>query len=261
MSNKHAHFSILNTSELQVDPPVFNCDQVISKNIAEPLPNTAFFMSIIGSAGSGKTSILLNMLSKKEMYRQAFDAVHVVIPPSSIGSMKNNIFEGHRRMYEDLTIDVLEHIVNEAKDMAEDKENSLIVIDDFAAALKDKEIQRTFFDMIVNRRHYRLSIIILVQTYSALPLRIRKTLSHFITFKPRNRKETKNIWEELIQIPQKDADDLMRFVFHDGPYNFLMAETATNRFFKNFDEISVKADDDYNPEVQEPPEDKTEEEK
>jgi hypothetical protein len=38
--------------------------------------------------------------------------------------------------------------------------------------------------------HYRLSIMILVQSYNAMPLGVRKTLSHFLMYKPRNKKET-----------------------------------------------------------------------
>ncbi len=39
------------------------------------------------------------------------------------------------------------------------------------------------------RCHYRLSIIYLVQSYNAMPLAIRKTISHLEYYKPRNKKE------------------------------------------------------------------------
>jgi hypothetical protein len=37
-----------------------------------------------------------------------------------------------------------------------------------------------------------------LQTYTAAVLAIRKTISHFACYKPRNKKENATIWEELI---------------------------------------------------------------
>ena len=42
--------------------------------------------------------------------------------------------------------------------------------------------------MIFDRRHYRLSITIVVQSYNAMPLSIRKTRSHFTSKKPEIKK-------------------------------------------------------------------------
>jgi hypothetical protein len=38
------------------------------------------------------------------------------------------------------------------------------VLDDVTAALKDADIQRALRDLISNRRHYRLPILLLVQS-------------------------------------------------------------------------------------------------
>ena len=78
-----------------------------------------------------------------------------------------------------------------------------------------------------NRRHYRLSIICLVQSYNAMPLPIRKTISHLACYKPRNKKEMAAIWEELIFLDKETGEALQRFVF-DKPYSFLYACADTN---------------------------------
>ena len=93
--------------------------------------------------------------------------------------------------------------------------------------------------LIFNRRHYRLSIIILVKSYNAMPLAIRKTISHLICYKPRNRKETSAIWEELIFLDKETGEVLQRFVF-DERYAFLFACADTNELYKKFDRILIR---------------------
>ena len=64
-----ALFTEHNTSRLLIEPLEFKFDSVIGKNIEDPLPNTAFFMTLMGSAGSGKTSLMVNMLTNDGMYK------------------------------------------------------------------------------------------------------------------------------------------------------------------------------------------------
>jgi hypothetical protein len=136
---------------------------------------------------------------------------------------------------------VLDGILESVKEDAEEKYNSLLILDDVTASLKDKGLQQLLKQTIFNRRHYRLSIMILVQSYNAMPLSIRKTLSHFLSYKPRNKKEFTAIFEELIFLDREQGEALTRFVF-DAPYQFLFADVNTNQLYKNFDRIIVKDD-------------------
>lgn len=85
------------TSRLAVQAPEFKCDSLIGKNVEEPLPNTAFFMALLGSAGSGKTSLMVNFLTHPMMYKQAFDHVHLIAPEASMKSLKDDIWAKVRR--------------------------------------------------------------------------------------------------------------------------------------------------------------------
>ena len=79
-------------------------------------------------------------------------------------------------MHDELTWSVLDGILESVKNDAEEKYNSLLILDDVTASLKDKGLQQLLKKTIFNRRHYRLSIMILVQSYNAMSLSIRKTL-------------------------------------------------------------------------------------
>ena len=117
--------------------------------------------------------------------------------------------------------------------------SSFLVMDDVTASRKNLQIQMLLKKIIFNRRHYRLSIICLVQSYNAMPLAIRKTISHLACYKPQNKKEMAAIWEELVVLEKETGEALQRFVF-DKPYSFLFACADTNELYKKIDRILIK---------------------
>ena len=235
-------FTIEKRSGLDFKPPDFLCDKVIHTQITPPLPATAHAMLICGAPGSGKTSMMVSLLQEKQAYRKAFDQVFVVMPPSSARSLKKNIFESHDKMYDDLDYETLENILEQTRELTKENLNSLVIIHDFGAALKDNEIQRQLKELIWNRRHLRTSIWILVQSYISVPLQLRKAVSHLITYKPRNKIEFHKIFEELIQLPKETAEDLLRFIF-DKKYTFMFADCTSGEIYKNFDLINVNGNE------------------
>ncbi len=85
-------FSIDKRSSSSLNPPEFSCDQPIHKQIVPPLSCTPFFLTITGSAGSGKNSMLVNLLTSHQAYKKAFNVVHCIIPAHSVASLKKTLF-------------------------------------------------------------------------------------------------------------------------------------------------------------------------
>ena len=81
---------------------------------------------------------------------------------------------------------------------AKERISSLLIVDDVTSSLRNLNIQMLLKKTIFNRRHYRLSIICLVQYYHAMSLAIGKTISHLACYKPRNKHKMSSIWEELV---------------------------------------------------------------
>lgn len=234
-----------------VRPPEFKCDHPIGPNVKEPVPNKAFFWAIIGSAGSGKTSLVVHLLSDKDCYRKQFFHVHLIAPESSMGSLsdKNNIWKSHPRekIHNELNFTTLQHIHEKCKLRVNEKkrETTLVVIDDMAAFLKSHEIEQKLRELVYNRRHLGLSIMMLVQSYNSMPLTIRKTLSHFSAFKPRNKRELELLFEELIFLKKEAAEEVVRYVFKET-HDFLFGITDTGTLHRNFNELKLGGDDgDY----------------
>lgn len=242
-------FTETENTKLIVKPPEFLCDRPISENIQPPLPKTAHFASLMGSAGSGKTSLMINMLTSKGMYKSAFDHVHLCCPKNSIGSLKDDIWEGHPadKIHDTLDYHTLNVIAGKCEDRAKVKphgETTLLIIDDMTAFLKKREIEDKLREMIYNRRHLRLSIWMLVQSYNSIPLAVRKTLSHFFMFRPRNKKEAESIWEELMFMPRKLGDELLKYVYREQ-YDFMMGDCNTGEVYRNFNKIEMETDAEY----------------
>lgn len=237
-------FREIRNTDLSVNPPKFLCDQIISPNIRDPLPNTAFFSAVMGPPGSGKTSLVVNFLTEEGMYRRAFDHVHLVAPKASMGSLKENIWDGHPsdKIHNTMSAQTLLEIKAKLEARQAKKpqpETTLLVIDDMTVHLRKKGVEEILRDLAFNRRHYRLSMVIMVQSYMALPPDLRKTLSHFYTFKPKNKKEAEKIWEELMFMPRQTGDALLRFAFRED-HDFLMGDAGSGRVFRNFNEILIE---------------------
>ena len=137
-------------------------------------------------------------------------------------------------MFGDLDTSTLDTILDQTWESTKRKLNSLVIIDNFGAALKDNEIQRQLKELIWNRRHLRTSIWILVQSYISAPLQIRKAVSHIIAYKPRTNIEFHKIFEELVQLPRDIADSLSRFIF-DVKYNFTFLDCTSGEIYKKIE--------------------------
>lgn len=242
------------SSKLTVEAPKFKCDSVIHKQIEDPLPNTAFAMALIGSAGSGKTSLMVNMLTSLDMYKHVFDHVHLIAPKSSMGSLQDDIWKNHpaEKVHHELDYATLDTLLKKTKDRANVKpkpETTLIIIDDMTIWLKVKTVENKLREIIFNRRHNYTSVMILVQSYKSMPLDLRKTLSHFFLFKPRNKKESEAIWEELMFLPKNTGDSLLRFCYKE-PYDFLMGNCNTGEMFRNFNRLVLPEEEGYETETE-----------
>ncbi len=130
-------------------------------------------------------------------------------------------------MHDELNFGTLDRIYEQVMQDAEEKTSSLLIMDDVTASLKNLDVHMLLKKIILNRRHYRLIIICLVQSYNTMPLAIRKTMSHLACYKPKNKKEMTAIWEELVFLDKETGEALLRFVFV-RPYSFLFAYADTN---------------------------------
>ena len=231
---------------LQLDIPEFNCDCGLAEHLTKydmlKHLNAYTFDIYCGKPASGKTSLMVSFLSgkgDKQVYRKVFNNVVVIMPSTSIQSMKKNIFKKHdpSKMYEELNLETIQNIYSNLENASSEKENTLLIMDDIGASLKNNEIQKIFRKIIYNRRHLKVKVVILVQSFLSLPKEIRKLLNNIFLFKP-SKVEFENLFDELFETNKDLAIDIMN-IGYEKPHDYLMLNVDTQRIYKGFDEIII----------------------
>ena len=221
-----------------------------------------------GSGGSGKSSLMLNQFKDKNQYKKVFNNIYYFCPSASFNSVAKHPFEKLKNIYHTLDIATLQDIYDELvskkddatkkkekkepiqivgeeeKEVEEDEEKELeysaLIIDDFADALKDPDIQRYLNKMIIKARHICCSFFITLQAYSYCPKILRKQITYITIFKPKNYQEYESIALEMFNLNKQDALTLYDYIFNK-PYAHLDFDTITNTIYKNFNLLKIKS--------------------
>lgn len=199
---------------------------------------------LVGSGGSGKTSLLLNQFKKGGAYHKKFHHLYYFAPASSFASVKEHPFAKHDKVYNELTIDSLADLRNELMEIKENMEEddepeySLVIIDDFANDLKDKGIQKMLNSMLIKARHLNCGFIFTLQSYLYMPKILRKQITFATIFRPRNSEEWETIRKEILQMKEEDGKKIFDYVFNE-PYQHLDIDAFENKIYKNFNLLNI----------------------
>ena len=238
--------------KMKLDIPEFVCDNSplgdhLNKYDMLKHLNCFGFTGIIGKPASGKTSWLVSTLTGKgeqKVFRKVFDNVLVVMPTSSRNSLKKNPFKKHDagKMWDDLDWDTINSIYNSLLASSANKETTMLILDDVGASMKKNEIQTLLRKIIYNRRHLKVHIFIMLQSFISIPKEVRKLFTNVIMFKP-SKVEFQNLFDELFETKKDKADAIMRFTY-DKPHTYLFMNVESQKLYKNFDEIILPKDEE-----------------
>ena len=223
--------------------PVKEVMNIKIPDVIDGVPNRNGFIWVLsGSGGSGKTSLMLNFYKNKLLYRNKFHNVHYICPMSSFLSVEKHPFDGHEKVYHELTVGLLEGIYKELCDKKEsddDQEYSCIIIDDMASSLKENDIAKQLNKMLIKARHISCAFVFTLQSYYYFPKILRKQITNITIFKPKNVEEWNSISKELLNMNKEDALVLYNYVYSE-PYTHLDLDTVDNKVYKNFNLLDIK---------------------
>lgn len=157
------------------------------------LPEHPFRMYIVGASGSGKSNLVLNLLSLKKFYSGYFDNI-VVISPTALSVdtsyqvlnlSSDNFFKPSVDVLESLR-DLQEKRIEEAKGNKNKVKKMLIIFDDIVSH-KSFCNSPIFLQFAVMSRHWNVSIMVLSQAYHRIPKSVRLQMSSLIFFKGSNK--------------------------------------------------------------------------
>lgn len=224
--------------------PKFSVDDYINEELLEFESmnhiNKASFNVLIGKSGSGKTSLLVSLLTntKPKIMKKQYESILIVMPSQSRNSLKNNIFDKHideDNLYNNLDVDSMDNIHNKIMSNSEEGLRTLLILDDVASSLKNSYITKMLQKLIYAYRHYKLTIMLLVQTFKTIPPSVRKNITNLIIFKP-SMNEWNQITEEFLEIDKNKSIDLFKLAFKNQ-YNWVLVNLQTGKMYLKFDEI------------------------
>lgn len=223
--------------------PEFHCDFTLKEGLPIPynhLVNGFKFICLSARPGGGKTSMLISWFRDRKLLKKCFNNVILVIPKQSLKSLKekDNPFKDipEEKLFHNL--DEISVIKEMCKYYANEGETSCLIIDDMTSYLKDSFIQRELTDIIMNRRHYRVSVILLSQVFNKIPLPVRKLINVCIILYKPSKKELQTIFDEMLEQKEEIADEISKIAFKKR-FDFLMIEPETQRIYANSDEIVI----------------------
>jgi len=232
-------------------------DLVMSKMIPTNcgLSNTPFTTYLVGRPSSGKSHWIESIMKKQ--YRvgpgkaTCFDSIFVVAPESCQQSYKDSFAEDcdPEKVFDSLTINNLMEIYEGVKETmgrgegSNEKYFSLLIIDDCATELRNRNIQKLLLTMLRNHRHIHLSVIVASQNYMAIEKNCRDNLKHLVQFNTTNKLEKDRIMKEWVGAYDKyQFEELWAYLFAE-PYQFLMCDRKTDQLHKTFNPIFIHEGD------------------
>ena len=187
-------------------------------------------------------SIYNELLAKKEAYIEYQEKKKIKMKLEKKKPKHYNKFDAGKAPQSNLRFDSYNEFESSDDDDEEvpELEYSCIIIDDFADALKEHDINMQLNRMIIKARHSMCSFIISLQIFFYLPKILRKQLNYITIFKPKAIPEWETISSELMNMNKDDALKVYNFVF-DADYNHIDIDLANNTYYKNFNKLEIKS--------------------
>jgi hypothetical protein len=211
-----------------------------------PLPLKPCNYAILGRKGTGKSSLILNLLERPESpWKKQFDLIFLISPTAMRDDkMKELVDDIGDQYYQDLTNDVLQEIMDRIDAHTEERKNKkkkgkpayCIIYDDCIHMIKSKNAKLVTL-LATQNRHRHVTNVYLLQKYNSMPTLIRANLDLVSFFRTDNKKELATFLEEQ----NSNEDTLMKLYEYatKEPYSFLHINNyyPTPVYYSRFTEI------------------------
>jgi len=212
------------------------------------LPKFPFSMMLSGRSGSGKTNLLISLLTRKEFLKDYFHFIVVFSPTAGKYDDSYKTLElPEENFRNDFSEKDLNELIEARKKLIDNKgiewvvKNSrvLVILDDVIA-------NRTFLNspealkMFALLRHYQVAVMVLMQSYNKLPRALRINANATVVF-PSSQSEVEVLLDEITPagIKKREFENVITHCT-DGRYDFLYINNHADpkeRVRKNLDEI------------------------
>lgn len=205
------------------------------------IPTHPFRMYVVGASGSGKTNLILNLLTRDLFYKDYFQSIIVISPTAR----NLDASYQHLNIPEENFFNCNEEVLETIKEIQEERKHTdmetrtLVLLDDIVSFSRFCRSD-ILLQFAVMSRHWNVSMIILSQAYHRIPKSIRLQMSCVAFFKGSN-KELDIIAEDLGApgLSKKQFISLINKATRER-YNFFFVDLnlpLEKRYRKNLTEV------------------------
>ena len=213
------------------------------------MPRFPFSMMITGSSGSGKTNLMVNIMTKLNLYGKYFHRIAIFSPTAgTTDDMYKKLGPIPKENFiSSMTPAHLEDIIAYRKRLIEKKciewvaknDRMILILDDVVAERNFLESPEAL-KMFALLRHYLCSVIVMVQSYNKLPRALRLNANAIMVF-PSLQSEIDVLKDEITPpgVSKKEFGNIIAYAT-EGRYDFLYINRHADpgkRVRKNLSEI------------------------
>lgn len=237
-----ADTDILKIKKYNVEAQDIAINSMMKQNI---IPSHPFRCLASGGSGSGKTMLILNLLKRKNFFKNYFDVIFLFSPTAGKDQTQQmlNIPESNvESELDEKGVDHLKYIFDVQQKYIEKNgigksDKILIIFDDIISSEKFLN-SATYKKVLIQGRHSNISSITLTQKFHAIPRTLRLQMTDIFFF-PSSNSEIERLVDEFTPAgkSKKDFQKLVN-IATSKQYNFLyinMKSPPEKRYRKNLD--------------------------
>ena len=202
------------------------------KGLINHLPHITI---LLGRKGSGKTSLLIDLLRTPGGYFKKYKRI-IIISPTYVSQHEKSWSKISREGVEVFSL-LSDQLLTYIEQQSQSKEGLLVISDDQDEAWRKSVDHQIVNRMISNSRHSNLSFVFLSQSVVQLPTIIRRNCDVYVLFGACSYQEINLIYAEVSTVQRKDFWDLFSKAT-SKPYGFLVVsiERGKIRFYDSFNQ-------------------------
>lgn len=219
-------------------------NQLIKSDDVLPLGSRIF--AIIGPKGSGKSSVVLSLLtSKKSPFRKYFKHILLVSPTAQYDDKMKPLqeevaAEGH--YWDALTEGTAEEITDELNRLNESYQGkkrlqNLIILDDVTHSFPTGRKPSKISSLFTNSRHLKASIWVITHKYGSMPHIFRNQVDALFIFRTNSRQEIEALKRDLNCDEETLEENLKKATEEDHSFLYINLVGGKCRMYKRFDKM------------------------
>lgn len=210
------------------------------------LPMGSRIFAIIGPKGSGKSSIVLSLLTgKSSPFRKYFNNILLCSPTAKYDDKMKDLQEevdSEGKYWEALNEETAEEMIERLNELNEahtkkKKIQNLIILDDVTQSFPTGKKPNKITSLFTNSRHLKTSIWVITHKYTAMPPIFRNQLDCLFLFRTNSKVEVESMKRDLNCDEKLFEENLAKAT--EEPHSFLFVNLVGGKclMYNRFDEL------------------------